>query len=197
MLWVQRLGLMLGKVMEAHAMADRSRAFIGRQDAGQHLEQGTLSCTIFSDERHALSAFHREIQRCVDDLFPVPFTDALQIQHMTPAGRGQGELEFDALGVPLQFNQLDLFQLLDARLDLAGLVGLIPEPIDELLDPRHLFRLTGGGCLKLGITSSTELAEFGVVTAELLDGLVANFPHMGGDVIEKSGVVADDEQCQF
>jgi hypothetical protein len=113
---------------------------------------------------------------------------------MAPARGWQREFEFHPFGITLSFDQLDLLQLFDARLNLTSLVGLVPEPVDELLYPRHFLGLAGGRRMNLGITRGPELAKFGVVAAKLLDRFVAKLPHMGDDAIEKRGVVADDQQ---
>src|SRR5690242_15783978 len=86
MLGVQGFGLVLGKVMKADAVPYRPRAFVGRQDASEHLEQRAFPGAVFANKRHPLASFHREIQRGIDDLLAVAFADAVQIQDMTPAG---------------------------------------------------------------------------------------------------------------
>src|SRR5215831_15518093 len=197
MLRVQRLRLVLGKVMETHTVADRSAALLGRQNASQHLQERALAGAVFSDEGDPLPALHGKIQRVVDDLFAISFAHALEFQYVASARRGEWKLKFHPFGVPLQFDKLDLFQLFDTRLDLSGLVGLIAETIDELLDPSHLFGLTVRGGLELRISRGTEFTEFRIVASEFLDRPVANLPDVSGNTIQERGVVADHEQRQF
>ena len=80
--------LMLGEVVQGYAMAHGSGAGIGRKHAGKHLQQRTLTGSVFADQRNPLAAFHGKIERLVDHLFSVAFTRADEIQHLTPTGGG-------------------------------------------------------------------------------------------------------------
>src|SRR5512137_2068840 len=115
---------------------------------------------------------------------------------MAPARRRQREFKSHAFRVALQFDPLDLLELLDARLHLAGLIGLIAETIDKLLDPRNFFGLAISGGFQLGVARGTKFFELGVVPSKLLNLFVADLPNMRGDSIEKRGVVTDYKQRQ-
>ncbi len=63
-----------------------------------------------------------------------------------PAGGGRdGKPEAHALGIAGPFDPLDLLQLLEAGLDLAGPGRLVPEPVHELLHAPDLLVLAVGG----------------------------------------------------
>ena len=63
--------------------------------------------------------------------FAITLRDALELEHVPAAGQAGTELH--PLGIALPFDQLDLIQLLDARLHLLGFVGLIAEAVDKTL----------------------------------------------------------------
>jgi len=83
---------------------------------------------------------------------------------------------------------------LETRLDLAGLVGLIPEPIDKFLHPRDLFGLPGRGRVELRILFRFQFLEEGIVAPVLFDLVMPQLPDMRDDTVEKGRVVADDQQ---
>src|SRR6185437_3268301 len=122
-------------------MPHGSGAGIKRKHTGEHLQKRAFPRPIFTDQRDTLAALHGKIECLVDDLFTVAFARSGQLEHLTAAGRRKGKPELDSFWISLDFNPLDLVQLLQSRLNLTGLVGLVPEAIDELLNTGNLFGL--------------------------------------------------------
>ena len=76
----------------------------------------------------------------------VAFRDVLELGHDPSAGLGLRKREVDGLLVGRDFDALDFFQLLDARLHLLGLGRLSAEAVDEgfqLLDALALIAIRG------------------------------------------------------
>src|SRR4029078_7494884 len=97
-----------------------------------------------------------------------------------PAARcREGKFEFHPLGIALDLDHLDLLKLLDARLNLTGLVCLVTESIYECLDPRDLFRLASCGSLALSVPLCANLFERGIVAAIFFDLVVSEIPGAG------------------
>ncbi len=193
MFGVQGFGLVLRKVMQRDAMTDRAFAFIRFQCAGQHLEQRAFSGPVFSHEGHALPSLDRAIDPVVDYFFPIALGRAFQLKDLPAARRGEGELELYSLRIALDLNHLDLLKLLDARLNLAGFVGLVAETIDEGLHPGYFFRLTPGRGLTLRVPLSLEFLESGIVASIFFDFMVPEIPDVGDDTIEERRVVTDEQ----
>ena len=97
----------------------------------------------------------------------------------------------------MPLDQLDLIQLLDARLHLLGFIGLIAKTIDEVLDAGDFFALPVGGRFDLGVPRRPEFLELRIVAAVFLNGAITEFPDMRGDAVQKFGVVRDDEEREI
>ena len=130
----------------------------------------------------------------IDHFFPIALCHALEFQDLPAARCGKGKLELDPLGVALDLNHLDLLKLLDARLDLAGFVRLVAEPVHKCLDSGDFFRLPPRGSHSLAISFCADLFERGIVASIFFDSMVPEIPDMGDNTIEKRRVVADEQQ---
>ena len=193
MLWVQDVCLVLGKVVEGRTVAHRAGAGIGREDARQHPEQGALARAVFADEGDALAALHCEVERPIDDVVTVRLGHALELQHVPAGGGRNGKPKPDALGIAGPFDPLDLLQLLEARLDLTGPGGLIPEPVHKLLHARNLLVLAVGSGLLRHVVGFAPGEVLRVVAGRFQDSMVPDLPDVRRDAVEKGGVVADDQ----
>ena len=80
---VERLRLMLGKVVQGHPVADRSGAGIGRQYAGEHLQERTLAGPVFTDQREHFAAVYMKVNPTERDGRAETFMDALHSQALS------------------------------------------------------------------------------------------------------------------
>ena len=197
MLGVQDLGLVLGKIMQRHAVAFLSRPGLERQHACQQFQQGAFPRAVFADQRDALPAFDGKLKAFVDDVVTVLFADVVQFQHLDPALGGLRKPEPEPFGVPLGFQEFDFLQLFDARLNLFGFGRLIPEAIHKFLNARDLLGLTLCGRRLLGIELCAQGLKGSVIAAVFLDLTMTDFPDVRGQAIKKFRIVADDEHGHF
>jgi hypothetical protein len=121
------------------------RPGIRRLRAREHSHQRGFAGPVRADQRNAIATFDVQAQIVEHDEIPVRLAHVLQVEHGPPALRADRERKPDALPFRRHFDGHDFFEQLDPALDLGGFRGLVPEPVDELLDPRDLLVLLAFG----------------------------------------------------
>src|SRR5262249_14347483 len=136
---VQRLGVILREVADAHVVPDGARAAVERELAGEQLEQRRLPRTVRSDQRDSRAALDGDVDAAVDLAIAVALARPFEPEGDATAARrlGQADLE-GALVTVGRWQPLETLELLHATLHERGLGRLIAEARDERLDALDL-----------------------------------------------------------
>ena len=127
-------------------MAQAIFAGAERLTARQQLDQRRLPRAVDAHQRDAVAALDDKIDAAENELLAVALGYVLKLGHDAPAGLGLRKRKMNGLLFLGQLDALDLFELLDAALDLLGFGGLSTEAIDEslqLLDAVPLVAISG------------------------------------------------------
>src|SRR3989442_5193008 len=121
----------------------------GASSPDRQPHQRRLADAVRSDERDAIAALDVQIHVTEDSEIAVRLARVLQLEHRPPALGARRKIEVDRLALGRDFDQDDLFQHLDAALDLRRFGRLVAEPVDEQLHARDFlvllaFRLAQG-----------------------------------------------------
>ncbi len=103
----------------------------GRLHAREQLDQRRLARAVDAHQRHAVAALDGESPAAEDLLRSVALRQALGLSRDAPRRRRLRKLEVNDRLLFGNFDALDLIELLDARLHLFGLRGLVAEAVDE------------------------------------------------------------------
>src|SRR5581483_10895484 len=190
------LRLVLGEVRRLHAVAEPHLA-AHRVPAAEHrLEQRRLPGAVRPDERDVLAALDRERGVREQELVPGLDAQAFGDDDVATGPRRLEELEAERAPAMVRREhavRLDALDLLELRLRLPRLRRLVPEPLDEALEPRELLRLPLGG-LRLMHIARRLLAAPHVPGAGEVHRLPAlELEHGGRDRFEEPAVVRDED----
>ena len=130
---VEQVERLLREVAQLEARAEADCAGVGRQAAGDHLEQRRLAGAVAAHHAPALAAADRQVQAVVDDARSVRLAHALEHGHLVAGARRLPEVELHDLPLLRQLDPLDLLQRLHAALHLRRLGGVGREALDEAL----------------------------------------------------------------
>ncbi len=123
----------------------------------------------------------------------VGFCQASDGEDLLAAPGAFGEADLHASPLPLFMEDVELLQHLDPALDLAGLCGLVAEPLDKFPDFLDL-RPLQLHLLFQGLPAAVLLAEVvGVVPLVDRDCPVGELGDHGDDLVQKDPVVGDGE----
>ena len=128
---VQLLQLMLGEVGLAHVRAVGNRALLVIKGAGDHLEQGGLTCTVRTHQGDFLTTIQLKIQALVNTLVAKRFGNVFKVNHKLTSTWRLLEIEMHGLAFFGNLDDLHFLELFYAILNLLGLGRLIPKPLDE------------------------------------------------------------------
>ena len=149
----EHLDAVLGIVAGFDVVAERARAGLRLEHAGQNLQQGGFARAIRADEHDALAALGLEIHAAIDHVFAVGMVDVLQRDDPQAAALRLGKLEIElAIFASRRVDLLHALDLLELALGLGGFGVLGPEPVDEFHQPGDfaLLVFVGGKELLLG-----------------------------------------------
>ena len=128
-------------------------------------------------------------------LCAVALGDILEFGHNAPAGLGLRESEVDGLLVRRNLDALDLFQLLDAALNLLGLRRLVAEAVDEGFQLLDALALIGDRRRPVESRRSLFCCEiFFVVAGVEVNAACSRFRRCGHGDVEKIAVVRDQHE---
>ncbi len=133
---VEHLVLILREVVGEHVVAELDGAGGGLFEVRQHADERRFARAVGADERDAVAAIDGEAH-VLEHLLGaavgrgIVLGEAGDLDDGASAGGGLREGEVDGGFFFRHFDALDLFELLDARLHLLGLGGLVAEAVDE------------------------------------------------------------------
>src|SRR5262249_50315217 len=127
---VERL---LREVPHPEAGAERDVSRIGREDAGDDLQERRLAGAVLPHHAPALAAPNREAHVAVDDATAVRLADVLQRGNLIAGSRRRPEVELHDPALLRQLDALDLLERFHAALHLRRLGGMRGEALDEAL----------------------------------------------------------------
>jgi len=188
--FVEQLGLVLGKIADLHVVAYLEGAVEG-DFAHDTLDECRLALAVLAHKGHLLAALDGERHAREDVVVTVGLGYLVADDGIVAAAQTWGELEVHGRIVDLV--NLDgnyLLQLLEAALHLHGFGGLVAETLYKVLDVGYLFLLVLVGAQLLltalgaqyDILVVLDLVVFDVA-AGYLDGAV-------GDIVDEGAVVA-------
>ena len=96
-LGVEELERLLREVAELEARPEPHLARVGREDAGDHLEERRLARAVLPHHAPALAAADREVERVVDDAPAVAFVTPASVATSSPERGGLPEVELHDL----------------------------------------------------------------------------------------------------
>ena len=187
---------MLRVVAELGGVAGLALAAIDGDLAGEDLEQGGLAGAVGADEHDAVAALDGEVEVLVDALFAVGLADFGELDDFLVGARrlGEGELEGLARGAGF-LDAFELFEELDAGLDLRGFGPDLAEAVDEFLVALDFLVLVSIGLDAL-LVGFFPLVEVGAVVSGVgneLRGIGIDLDDGLDDGVHEIAVVGDHE----
>ena len=120
--------------------------------------------------------------------------DVFDVEHGAAGGDGLRELEVDGRFFFGDLDALDLFELLDARLHLLGLGGLVAKAVDEHLERLDAFALIFVGVHQLRAALFFLHEVLFVVAVVDVHALVPDFDGLVDGDVEEVAVVRDEDE---
>src|SRR5581483_12076710 len=115
-----------------------------------HPNQRGLARSVRSHQSDAVAALNEKIQVVENAVGAVALRNVPELLHDAPAGLWLREAEMNGLLLRRQLDALNLFELFDAALHLAGLGGLVAETVDKDFQMMNSFLLVFVSSFQLG-----------------------------------------------
>ena len=191
---VQRVGVVLRVVARRDVAAEHHAAAVGRELAGDDLEERGLAGAVGADDGDLLAAADREVDPIEDDEVAVGLRDALDADDLVGRARAGREAEAHRLAALEHLDVVELLERLHLALRHGGLAGLGAEAIDEPLEALALAGDVLGRRLQdarlLGALDGVRL----VVAAVLADALRLEADDARDLLVEELAVVRDEDE---
>jgi hypothetical protein len=158
-------GLVLSEVLHHDLVALVPGAPVWGLDAGDETHERRLAGAIRRDEGDPVTPLDVQVHAVEDNVAAVGLVDVGELEDGAAALRADRKGEADALALGGHFDRDDLVERLDSALDLRGLGGLVPKPVDERPEPSDLVVL-----LLLGPTQPLEVR----IAVDQVSRIVAN-----------------------
>ena len=157
--------------------------------------EGRFSRPVHTDNSRLFSAVEREADVVKDGEIPIGLGEATDRDDLLAAPRAFREADRDGFSSPFFAEDVELFQLFQSALDLAGLRGLVAESFHELPDPFDLRPLELHFFFK-GLAPPLLFVQIvGVIPLVERYPQVGEFGDHGNDLVEKDAVVGDRDNC--
>ena len=191
---VHQVVLILGVVTDIDIRPEADRTFGRRQLPDQHARKGRLAFAVAAHQCNFVALFDHEIRAAEDVLRAERHPDLVDLGHNLARTGRRRELDIERRQILLfDFEAVQPLQLLDARLHLVRLGGLVAELLDELLGflDHPLLVFVGRHLLRPALGAQDDIFRVGNL---IVGDLTQRQLHRAvGHVIQKSTVVRDEQ----
>ena len=191
---VHQVVLILGIVADIDIGAQTDGALGGRKLPDEHAGHGRLALAVASHQRNLVALLDGEVGAAEDMLRAERHAGLLDFGHNLPRAGGGRELDVERREVLLlDFDAFQTVELLDARLHLVRLGGLVAELFDELLGLLNhpLLVFVGGQLLRPALGAQDDVFRVGNLV--VVDFAQRELDRARGHIVQKGTVVRDEQ----